>query len=261
MNKIYPLRKYLFSKLLPSFVVVLSLFLTNLAFANSSKPRKGKPTTPTIARGVRGGCDGKAETELTILAPVFGKTFSTNPTFFWSVPNGQSYPMELRIFEYNEKGRDTKLATIDLSQSTPGIKYKSLAKEEYTLQVGKRYLWQILLKCDANGSSPNLFTEAVVEVVAAPSNLAEEISRTKDPRKRAELYVNAGFWYEAFREIFNEPSSKAYKLMFLEKLSKLAPEIALGLVDESLKQDKDLNNDLLRHAEQLRTIANSKIRE
>lgn len=130
------------------------------------------------------------------------------------------------------------------------------------MRVGEKYLWQIFLQCDEKASSDeNIFTEAVIKVVTVPPNLAGELSRTTDHRKRAELYANAGFWYEAFREIFNEPSSKSSRLMLLEKLSKLAPQIALNVVDEELKENKNLKKDLQQHAQQLRTIFNREIKK
>lgn len=190
------------SRLVTSCILTCSLLITNTALAEYKPPANQKPpssrTTSTVARG---GCEGSGGTSLTALAPYshIGQTVSTHPTFAWYVPDAQSYPLELRLYQYDISG-DTKIQTIKL-QSYPGVMTWSIPEEQPGLLVGQRYRWQVVILCNPNRPSNALVTEADIEVVAMPSALANALSTTGDRLIRANLYAELGLWYDALGKL------------------------------------------------------------
>ncbi|MUG96615.1 DUF928 domain-containing protein [Scytonema sp. UIC 10036] len=218
------MNKKLINKLLLSSVLILSLVVATTALADYKPPANpSRPRGSTGSNGTRtNGCFGTAQTTLTALAPTShsGQTSSSEPVFAWFVPDSEQREMELSLYEYVANGKGKRLQRVQL-QSKLGIMSTSFAKEKLSLSVGQKYLWQIALLCNPNRPSQDLVAEAEIQVVAMPSQLMNALSRTTEPLKRAELYAEAGFWYDALGEALKEPQNKAYILKLLEELRKL----------------------------------------
>jgi hypothetical protein len=216
--------KSLKNSLLVSGTLALSLTLATAVQAGYNPPPKpSRPSVPTGSTGTRGGCEGGSATALTILAPLShaGQTVSQRPTFVWFVPDAKSYPIEFSLFELNEKGKGKQLETVKL-QSSQGVMQLVLPKTKSTLAVGSQYIWQVAILCDPNHPSSDLVAEAVIEVVGMPPQLKSALSQTKDPLARAQLYAEAGFWYDALGETLSAHSgTKAFMLSLLEDLVQL----------------------------------------
>jgi hypothetical protein len=138
---------------------------------------------------------------LTLLAPLshVGQTTSLHPTFAWFVPQELSLPVEFSLYEFDQNGTLKLTEEIELKTS-PGIMKLSLPKDKPGLKVGKRYLWQAEIICNRNRPSQNKVSRTEIEVVPIPASLKSALSRTSDRTKKAELYAEAGFWYDAFSE-------------------------------------------------------------
>lgn len=247
MTKTYFSKHYWIIKLLPSLVILSCFFVVNIVFATSpNRPTTGRtrPQNPTIGGGGRGGCNlAKAKETLTILSPIYGRTVSTRPVFSWFVPDTKSYPMELYLYEYDEKGKGEEiLAKIPL-QSKLGIMNYTFPQEKVALSVGKRYIWQIVLICDNNNQVKDVIAEAVFEVVNIPASLNSQLKSAKTNRERSELYAQFGFWYDAFAEIKNDSINKELKISWLERIKQSEINTASLLQG---RDKKDLENQAVR---------------
>ncbi|MBD2776915.1 DUF928 domain-containing protein [Iningainema tapete] len=246
--------KFYLQKLLLSCIVIISLAIATTAEAAYKPPAKpSRPKTATgstSTRSTRGyGCSGTARTTLTALAPLshFGQTVSTQPTFAWFVPDVESHLMEFSLYEYGTSGKGKFLKKINL-QSSSGIMQLSLAKENYRLSIGQKYLWQIALLCNPNRPSQDLVAAAVIEVVAMPPPVTNALAQTKEPLKQAELYAEAGLWYDAISLTLGDRNNKASSLKFLTQLSKLEASAATT-------SEYGLKKSLQQQALQLEQIA------
>ena len=234
------------------FTCILSLCLVNLLPAiaqldqytspqGGSQPRTGtRGTTGTRAyqppqggsppqsgtessTGVRGGgCKADNATALTLLAPSnpIGQTISAHPVLAWFVPDSQSLPMELQLYQYST---DNKLRLVQQAQlqSQSGIMSWSLPTDQPGLLVNQQYYWKVRIICDPNHPSEDLFADSEFQVVSPPAGLAVALSTMTDRLKRAELYAKEGLWYDAFGEAIAADSlqAKEYQLELLKSLA------------------------------------------
>ncbi len=247
MTKTYFSKHYWIIKLLPSLVILSCFFVVNIVFAASpNRPMTGRtrPQNPTLGGGGRGGCSlAKAKETLTILSPIYGRTVSTRPVFSWFVPDTKSYPMELYLYEYNEKGKGEEiLAQIPL-QSKLGIMNYNFPQEKAALSVGKQYIWQIVLICDNNIPAKDVIAEAVFDVVDIPASLNNQLKGAKTNRERSELYAQFGFWYDAFAEVSNDFINTEFKLSLLERIRQYEINTASLLQG---RDKKDLEDQAVR---------------
>jgi hypothetical protein len=115
-------------------------------------------TAPSSGRSAGGrGCgtatptDGSELPSLVLLSQG-DKTTSTRPKFSWTVRDAGSVPMEFRLYA---KEADNKYRLV---KEIKDDQFKS------NLAIG-RYRWQVILVCDRQRPSSNLFASAEIEVV------------------------------------------------------------------------------------------------
>lgn len=229
--------------LLTSCVFSLSLITTPLALADYQPP--SEPSTPDQGNvgstGRRGGCRTTIAASLTALAPHshVGQTLSTSPIIAWFVPDSDSFPLEVSLYEY-DGDNERKILHQNL-QSAPGIMNLSLPN----LTVGKQYRWQVVLLCNPNRPSSALITGATIKVVAMPPALKTQLEMTNDPLEQANLYAESGFWYDALGavlEFTEDLKAKELRLSLLDDLSHLE---ALSDLDYAQEQSVQLQQVVL----------------
>lgn len=226
------LQKFWNSKLLTSCLLSLLLAFSNAALAEYKKPSNtesdapdGNATSISGIRGDGGGCSGTETTNLTALAPYthIGQTASTHPTLAWFVPDRQSYPVELQLSEYSPSSADGKGDTIHKIrlESSPGIMSYSLPQNQLGLSSGQRYVWQVAVLCNPNRPSEDLVVSTETVVVNIPTALQKQITTVKDSIARADLYAEAGLWYDALAEVVllkDNPQAVDFTNRLLEQL-------------------------------------------
>ncbi|MCC5648126.1 DUF928 domain-containing protein [Nostoc sp. CHAB 5824] len=154
------------------------------------------PQTTGTSGGSR-GCETQAETSssnipaLILLAPsqIYGQTLATRPIFAWFISNSGSSQMEFRLYEYDQASKQSKLVKEikdENFKSSPGIMVLSLSSPE--LLIGRRYLWQVELVCDANRPSGNPFATAAMKVVTVKPDFNKQLSQTNNVLNKAILY-------------------------------------------------------------------------
>ena len=203
------LKKTIDSRLVTSFVLSLSLTVTTTAVAKYNPPPDQRPPGGyTTSSGSRGVCGVSGGTPLTVLAPQrhVGQTTSTHPTFAWFVPDSKPLPMEFILYKYSPGSAPKLVHKIEL-RSSPGIMNLTLPEDKPDLTVGQRYLWQVAILCNSNHPSSDLVARAEIEVVQVPPALKRALA-TKNRLEMADLYAEAGLWYDALREAL-EPAKDA----------------------------------------------------
>ncbi|NEP54282.1 MAG: DUF928 domain-containing protein, partial [Moorea sp. SIO3C2] len=171
--------------------------------------------------GTTRGCDG-GDIPLTVLASqnYVGRTTSTHPTFAWFVPDSKSLELKFTIYSRGSDGNFTEVRSMSL-QSSPGImKLSPFPEGEPGLLVGKDYVWQVVILCDPSYPSSALVDRAQIQVVEMPPDLQDKLDNAVDSAEKADLYAEAGFWYNA-----------------LDEALKLAEESKLGEVASALLED------------------------
>jgi hypothetical protein len=182
-----------------SIAMLLFAFIP-IALAGYVPSRNQKP--PSDYSKLGGSRDEKCLTDngipLTILAPqaYVGQTVSTAPTFIWFVDNKSE--IEFWIFEFISDKKVKQIGqTIKKQAGSSGVIKLSLAQENIKLTVGKKYLWQLKTTCTNDTSE---IQKAEFEVVEMSSDLVKVLSTKSDSYEKANLYAEAGFWYDALDE-------------------------------------------------------------
>jgi Domain of Unknown Function (DUF928) len=94
------------------------------------------------------------------------KTVSARPQFAWFVRDAAPIGMEFRLYAQAANKQYTLIKEIkdDQFKTTPGINVLTLAPTGPELPIG-RYRWQVVLVCDQNRPSSNLFATAEIEIL------------------------------------------------------------------------------------------------
>ncbi|MBD2249689.1 DUF928 domain-containing protein [Nostoc sp. FACHB-888] len=192
---------------------------TALANGNNNNSDDPPPQTRGTSGGSR-GCETESEASsssipnIILLAPTqsYGQTLANSPTFAWFVKDTSSWQMEFRLYEYDQNNKQSRLVKEikdENFKSSPGIMILSLPSQE--LLVGRRYLWQVELVCDANRPSGNPFAIAAMKVVLTPPEVKNQLSQSNDVLKVANLSKKADLWYKTVEIALssnNEPTLK-----------------------------------------------------
>lgn len=227
-----PLHKSLRNNLISCITLSLLLFIPPAALADKNNNNSDDP--PPQTRGTSGGSRGcdiqtqaalKSIPDIILLAPSqsYGQTLAHNPTFAWFVKNTSSWPIEFRLYEYDEthkKSRLVKEIKDENFKSFPGITVLSVPNLK--LSIGRRYLWQIELICDANRPSGNPFAIAAMKVVSPPPDLQKLLSQRPNVLTKANIYNQADLWYNTLEIALtskDEPTLTQLRTSLLEKVA------------------------------------------
>lgn len=222
--------------LLTSLIFTVLFYLVPVALAAyrpPSKPSSPKGTGTNTTRG--GSCEAQSTIGLTTLAPLshVGQTSSQRPSFFWFVPDRQSYPLQFRLFKPNGQ----PLYRTQL-QSQAGIMQFSLPQSQPKLAIGQTYRWQVVLVCNPSTPLTNVVTTADIAVVKPSASLQTQLTAAQTPQQRLDLYAKSGLWYNALAEASKASHAAQNSAPLLELLDSLAASEAQPLKDWSnrLKQ-------------------------
>jgi hypothetical protein len=96
------------------------------------------------------------------------QTVSTRPQFAWFIRDAAPISMEFRLYAQSGNNRHTLIKEIKDEQfkTAPGVNLLTFAPTTPELPIG-RYRWQVVLICDRNRPSSNLFATADVEIVTS----------------------------------------------------------------------------------------------
>ncbi|BDA76469.1 hypothetical protein CAL7716_106350 (plasmid) [Calothrix sp. PCC 7716] len=223
-------------------VALSSLFLTDIAFAYKAPRNPSRPKTTTSNATRNDICFNDTKSHLTLLAPVghIGQSVSQQPTFSWFLPDSKPRKMTFSIFEYVNNKRGNKIKSFEFDSKPGSLMKFSPSQQDFTFQTGKTYLWQISYICDRNNPINDVFREAVIEIIPKSPILTRQISQATTPMQRAQVYADAGLWYDAFAEVYENPQAKQLRAKLLATLSKLETESANNTSEIKLKDSLEL---------------------
>lgn len=258
-----PLRKIWNSTFLTSCLLCLSIGISHTALAEYKQPPNTKDDAPdsrtTTISGVRGtgGCSGKETTNLTALGPYshIGATAATHPTFVWYVPDRDVYPVEFQIYEYEAASVDGKGELVFKTEleSSSGIMSYTLPQEQEGLSQENKYVWQVAVVCNPNSPSESLVVSTQIVVVDTPADLISQINSANDPVAKADIYAEAGLWYDALAEVAtarDKPQAREYMAQTLVQLAEMEQVKNADNIEDQTKAIRTVE----RHKQQLEQI-------
>ena len=195
----------LFFNIMINHVAIKSIFLFGLlllpAAALADDPDKAPPSgRSTGGRGCGTAMPSQSDVPNLILLVPEGpqQTVSTRPTFAWFVHDNTSVPIEFRLYAQTENGHYQLVKEIKDEQfkSSPGITVLSWNQTAPELAIGK-YRWQVVLVCNSDRPSSNLFATSEIEVIPTPASLKTRLEQTRDPMAKSSIYAEANLWYDA----------------------------------------------------------------
>jgi hypothetical protein len=193
--------------ILSASAIALSSFLPAIAnpmpiqYNSSQFPPasdRGRPRRTTGA-GSR-GCEAQAApVELTLLAPSHtAVSASGRPSFYWHISN--STPVSLR-FTLVEPRVFPPLVDQEIEVTEAGIIRFEMPTTAPQLQEGKEYRWTVAVICDRNRPSTNIVAKSLVQHIAPSSDLTSQLVTATSAYDHAQLYAQAGYWYDALDAI------------------------------------------------------------
>lgn len=217
------------TKLLLSCLFVMFVLISQDALAEYRKPKNSENDAPRAessdVAAIRStdNCSRNNEPSLTTLAPEShtGQTVSTTPTFAWYIPFQNASNLHFTIYEHNSQSYQNKgKRLIELPMiSKSGIMTYSLPAINSLLKVGKKYVWEVEVLCN---SSQMTVINSEILVVRKPDRLAEQINNTRDPIDKANVYAQAGLWYDALAEVALQPEDPQAQILTRQFIQQLA---------------------------------------
>ena len=173
------------------------------AWAQHYQPPTGNPPSgPILSSGTRDSCSENHEIPLTVLAPIqhVGQTTTTTPTLTWFVPTTDTYRIKLSLYTINENQLPELLQQIQYVENASGIVSFTLPEEEFQLNPGHRYLWEVNLACTPDALTYSQLFVSELDIQEPSALLISALAAAQTPVERAEIYAGAGYWYDALRE-------------------------------------------------------------
>lgn len=238
---------------------VLSLVLiVNPAVLADYAPGDQKPVPPDRRSdgGTTRGCSG-AGMPLTVLASgnYVGRTISRHLTFAWFVPSDSaSKPIQFTIYEWVTSGKPKEVRKMSLPSSSGIMKLSPFSDSEPGLQLGKEYLWQVVIHCDPDNPSGDLVSEANIEVVGMPATVQSKLNTAVNSVDKANIYAEAGLWYNALDEALKLVQASKLGEVGSTLLNQLAQSEAAKTTAELPPKERDA---IAKRIESLKQIADS----
>lgn len=228
------LNKSILLKLTMTCALSIGLIATSAHAAFVPGNQKPAPKTRRSDAGTTRGCSG-GELPLTILASrnYIGRSTAQQPIFTWFVPrDSASKPMRFALYEWVPRGKPSFVREIAL-QSSAGVMKLST---DLALQAGKTYLWQVIVQCDPDNPSGDLVSEGNIEIVAMPADVKSKLDRARDGAERANIYAEAGLWYDAIAEALKLAETSKLGAVGSALINELAQSEASGAPVKDAKQ-------------------------
>ena len=189
---------------LAASLLFLAFVTTPLAtWAQQYQPPDGDPPTgPVVSNGTRDSCGEIYEIPLTVLAPSrhVGQTTTTTPTLAWFVPATTPYRINLSLYIVDEDQSPELVKQLEYVESVSGLVTFTMPEDEFQLQVGQRYLWEVALACTPDSLIYDQAFVAELDIREPSPSVTAALATAQTPLEKAEIYAGAGYWYDALRE-------------------------------------------------------------
>lgn len=244
-----------------SYFLAVYLFCLSLAMTNSAQAEYKKPKTQggndapnsqtTSIAATRGVCNPAADrpeqkansATLTTLAPYshVGQSSATNPTFTWYIPDQESYLMEFWLYEFDPSSYEGKGKQVYQAKlvSSAGIMSHALPTKQISLTPGKTYIWQVALICNPNSPSQSLVVNNQIKIVEVDPTLKTQLNNNSDRLTKANIYAQAGLWYDALAEVATMPQDPQAQGFTFKLISQLAQTEQANSITPSAENAKE----------------------
>ena len=158
-------------------------------------PLRGAPGG-RVGGASRGDPAGAALPTIELLAPDghSGLTARATPTLYYYISRPVNLPIRVTI---SAPGQPRPLIETSLPPpSAPGISGIRLSNLRVQLQIGVNYTWSVSVVVDPRAPSSDVVATATL-MRAASDPALEATLLNAPPTRRAALYAQAGFWYDA----------------------------------------------------------------
>lgn len=182
----------------------------------------------TTTTGTRGGSCSNTVTDSALafsgLGPraTVGLTTSVHPEFVWYVTELEATsPLMFRLLVLDDAGQPRVVDSANFL-AEPGFMHYQLPDTVPPLDVGKDYLWQVIIRCPGSSSSFLASTLPLQVVTPTPALTAALTAATTDVQ-RAKAYGEAGIWYNALALVSadTDPEAKDVRAGLLQDLAVL----------------------------------------
>lgn len=170
-------------------------------------PPTTKPSSPkSEGSGSRGGCHqamlGKSNL-VNLLIPsqeYVAQTNSGYPTFFWSLSNAVSVPVEFALVK---PGVAEPILVKRVASAPAGLVKVKLPAIAPELEPGEIYRWSVSLICNEKRPSANPLFYSWIERKETSPQIASQLAAVPedDAHARALVYGQAGLWYDMVAEL------------------------------------------------------------
>ena len=190
-------------RLAAGIVFTAFLFTPLVTWAQQYQPPAGDPPTgPVVSNGTRDSCGETYEIPLTVLAPSrhVGQTTTTTPTLAWFVPATTPYRISLSLYTLEEDQSLELVKQFEYVESASGLVSFTVPEEDFQLQSGQRYLWEVGLACTPDSLIYDQAFVAELDIRETSPSLTAALANAQTPLEKAEIYAGAGYWYDALSE-------------------------------------------------------------
>ncbi|MBE9068363.1 DUF928 domain-containing protein [Leptolyngbya cf. ectocarpi LEGE 11479] len=185
------------------------------------------PPTPLTAGSRGGSCNVEEEpTEFTALGPrsIAELTTQVRPEFSWYVsPSEEGAQLQFRLMQIDENGQLLSLVNTKSFIAQAGFMSYQPPSEATPLEVGKDYLWQVVITCS---SDDLLMSTLPIRVVTPSAELTAQLSTATTNAERAIIYGSAGLWYDALAQVMSStaPDDRTIRAGLLQDLAVVEEE-------------------------------------
>lgn len=162
---------------------------------------------------------------------MWSETASKHPTFTWFM--SAAHPVKFRLFEFEPNGKLKELGNTQDLNAFPGVNQIAIASTYSELTVGKKYLWQITLRC-GNGL---IVERAEFQVVDMPLALKGTVSKVASLARQ-------GLWYDAFSEALKYSDQGKLGQLGSNLIQELIQSEQTGNKPEEIESIKERINNL-----------------
>lgn len=179
------------------------------------KPR-GTVGKPGNRRGLAtrgGGCKVSGLPTLTTLVPKnnMGLSASATPTFYWFVPQNtyQFVTFSLYTMDAEDKPKDLIYTSRVEVSGQPELASITLPERGTApLETGVNYRWMVKLHC-SESNRRGLSAMGWLNY-APPSPAVTNQLATAQPEDKYDVYAEAGYWYDAVRELVTQKQANPH---------------------------------------------------
>lgn len=192
-------------------------------------PARRGQAPPSAGGATRGDSCLPKNKQLISLIPQnqVGLTYSTNPTFYWYVPESPAKTAQFLILS-DDRTEVFYETTLTLPKRS-GIISVTLPTAAPPLTVGKQYQWFLVLGCDAIDQSANPSVEGWVERITPDAALAKRLQKAS-PKERVQIYASNGIWHEAITTLAQLRQANPTDTLTIAGWQELLQSVSLGQV-------------------------------